>query len=82
MRNTSVGNFGSWKRASNTTMRVRVSLTIELNPEDWMLAFGIERAGVREDVKNYVTNLVQSSAIFDRDTGECAANVWEGKSGE
>jgi hypothetical protein len=82
MRNTSIGNGGNWRRTANTSMRVRVSLTLEINPEDWMRAFGIVRSAVREDVKTYVHNLVQQAEVFDRDRGECPANVWEGRSGE
>jgi hypothetical protein len=43
-------------------MNVRVTLSIEVDPEAWMLAYGCPPEDVREDVKVYVAGGVESSA--------------------
>lgn len=51
-------------------MRVIVTLAIEIeDPEEWTLAFGVEGAAmVRDDVKEYVYNVVQQSAAWEEVT--------------
>ena len=56
-------------------MKINVTITIDMpEPQDWVLAYGCESsaAAIREDVKNYVGNLVQQSSVFD---GEVAAEI-------
>jgi hypothetical protein len=37
-------------------MKVRVSFTVEVDPEAWMANYGVERDQVRDDVRVYVEN--------------------------
>jgi hypothetical protein len=46
--------------ASNT-MNVKISLTLEVNVEGWMMDYGMDRAEVREDVKSFVQTLLQEA---------------------
>lgn len=47
-------------------MKVRVSFTIEVNVEGWMMDYGIPRNEVREDVKSFVlTQLQEASQNFE-----------------
>lgn len=39
-------------------MRVKVTATVEIDPDLWASEYGIERAEVREDVKNYYANIL------------------------
>lgn len=53
-------------------MRVKISMTVEVNPEEWTLAYGVEgAAAIREDVKSYIRGQVQGSAAAD----ECSLEV-------
>lgn len=54
-------------------MKIRVELTIELDPEDWTCTFGVAREDVRRDVKDYVLYLVQGAGCFG--SGEVPATV-------
>lgn len=55
-------------------MKIRVSITVDLDPEDWTLAFGMSgNAEIREDVKEYVLNMVRDSGVFGN--GEVPAMV-------
>lgn len=42
-------------------MKVRVTLTIDVDPEAWTLAYGTEPDQIRDDVKTYVLGTVQHS---------------------
>jgi len=35
-------------------MKVRVSFTLDIDPDAWMLTYGVERSEVRRDVAEYV----------------------------
>jgi hypothetical protein len=38
-------------------MKVRITLTVEIDPEEWTTAYGVEGAQeIRADVKQYVAN--------------------------
>lgn len=55
-------------------MKVRVSLVIEFDPENWTTAFGVEgNKAIREDVRLYVTNGIQQWGVFGN--GEVPADV-------
>lgn len=56
-------------------MKIKVELTVKLDdPADWTLAFGIEGAAqIREDVREYVTALVDGAGVFGN--GEVPATV-------
>lgn len=44
-------------------MKVRIGFTVDVDPELWALAFGVEGAAeIREDVKDYMRNLIQQCA--------------------
>jgi hypothetical protein len=43
-------------------MKIRVTLTIEVDPEAWTLAYGTEPEDLREDVKTYVLGTVAECA--------------------
>lgn len=48
-----------------STMKVRVTLTIEVDPESWDMTYGVEPERIRTDVREYVLNQVQGSAASD-----------------
>jgi phosphoribosylformimino-5-aminoimidazole carboxamide ribonucleotide (ProFAR) isomerase len=39
-------------------MKVKVSLTLDIDPQAWADTYGIDASAVREDVKNYAENIV------------------------
>lgn len=43
-------------------MKVRVTLTIDVDEAAWTLAYGTEPEDIREDVKSYVLGSVEHSA--------------------
>jgi hypothetical protein len=43
-------------------MKVRVTLTVEVDPAAWQLAYGTETEDLREDVRNYIAGSVEESA--------------------
>lgn len=43
-------------------MRIAVQMVIEVDAEAWAEEYGIEKADVRQDVKNYVLNGIQTAA--------------------
>ena len=50
-------------------MKVRVTLSLNVDPEAWDLAYGTgtDAAAVREDVKSYVVTYIQQSAAAEED---------------
>lgn len=47
-------------------MKVRLVVTVEVDPGDWMDVYGCERDEVREDVRSYFTDQIgQASAVED-----------------
>lgn len=45
-------------------MKIAVSLTVEIDPEDWTTNYGIVGdQRIREDVKNYVVDAVESQLV-------------------
>lgn len=56
-------------------MKIRVTVTVDLpDPEQWTTAFGVEGASkIREDVKSYVGNEIQSAGVFG--SGEVDADI-------
>lgn len=51
-------------------MKIRVVLEIEIDPQEWEDAAGCERSEVRNDVKTYIRNTVQASAMIDEADGQ------------
>jgi 6-pyruvoyl-tetrahydropterin synthase len=43
------------------TMKVKISVTLEVNVEGWMMDYGIPKSEVREDVREYVNTLLNES---------------------
>ena len=37
-------------------MKIRITETVEVDPEKWATEFGLEKSEVREDVKAYFSN--------------------------
>lgn len=46
-------------------MRVRVTLTVDVDPDAWEMTYGTPRFELREDVREYVREHVQGSAAAD-----------------
>jgi len=42
-------------------MKISITLTIDVDPEQWADNYGIEKSDVRGDVKTYVHNAVQQA---------------------
>jgi len=43
-------------------MNVKISLTLEVNVEGWMMDYPMDKSEVREDVQSYVRTLLQSAS--------------------
>ena len=58
------------------TMKVRITLTIDVDRESWSDMYGTTDAAteVREDVRSYVLNQIQQSAAAD-DGGIVSARI-------
>lgn len=52
-------------------MRVRVEMTVEVDPEAWELTYGVGKKELREDVRTYVFGCVDNSAAG----AECGLRV-------
>lgn len=39
-------------------MKIKVSLTLDIDPQAWADMYGVDVPAVREDVKNYAENIV------------------------
>lgn len=48
-------------------MRVRIEVTVEVDAEAWAEAYGIAKAEVRGDVKEYALTQLQGAAASDED---------------
>lgn len=58
--------------ADTRPVRVRVTMTIEVDPAAWSDAYGVEgRRNIAEDVRVYAVGYVQQSAAAD----ECGLRV-------
>jgi hypothetical protein len=44
---------------TGTKMKIKCSFTVEVDPEDWAEAFGLERSEVRKDVQTYLARIAQ-----------------------
>lgn len=42
-------------------MKVRVTTTVDIDPEAWASEFGVDKADVREDVRVYFNGIVQGT---------------------
>ena len=51
-------------------MKIRLTVTIDVDPAEWTAEYGTNPADVRDDVKAYFTNLMGQSA-----GGQLAASV-------
>lgn len=48
--------------ATPKPMNVKISLTLTVNVEGWMMDYGITKSEVREDVQEYVKTLLQEAS--------------------
>jgi len=47
-------------------MKIKITLSMDVDPEQWSLIYGIDRDCVREDVRDYVLNQVsQSTGVLE-----------------
>jgi hypothetical protein len=46
-------------------IKVRMTVTVEVDTSEWASLYGINESEVREDVKGYIRNLVQQSPAQD-----------------
>lgn len=44
-------------------MKIKLQFTIDVNPDAWIEAYGVDRADVRDDVRDYVRNSVTAHMI-------------------
>ncbi|ARX83576.1 hypothetical protein SMD44_02998 [Streptomyces alboflavus] len=42
-------------------MKVRITLTVTVNPDEWATEYGVPREDVRADVKDYIGHAVADS---------------------
>lgn len=48
-------------------MKIRVELTVEIDPDAWEMTYGTPRDELRQDVKTYVLGYIQGSAAAEED---------------
>ena len=48
-------------------MRIRITLTVDVDPDNWAMTYGTEPEEIRESVREYVREYVQQSAAADED---------------
>jgi hypothetical protein len=53
-------------------MRVRISFTVEIDPDAWASEYGIDREDVRRDVHTYVEGSVRALLDAYRPDAPCA----------
>lgn len=46
-------------------MKVRITLTLDIDPEVWGLEYGAAPEDMRDDVRSYVLDAIQQSAAGD-----------------
>jgi hypothetical protein len=57
-------------------MKVSVTVTVDLDPADWTMAFGVEGdAEIRQEVKDYIGNIAGQSGVFGN--GEVVLRSWK-----
>ena len=44
-------------------MKIKVQFTVDVNPDVWCDAYGVDRADVRDDVREYARNAVTAWII-------------------
>jgi hypothetical protein len=47
-------------------MKVRVNMTVEIDPEVWAIEYGLDpndKKAIREDVKNYIINGIHEAPV-------------------
>jgi hypothetical protein len=57
-------------------VKIKVTMTIEIDPQDWMVTFGKERHEVREDVKSYIAAAIPESGAFGSGEIEVKSFTW------
>lgn len=43
-------------------MKIRIAVTLDIDPDAWVTEFGVEREDVRADVQEYFKNIVYGQA--------------------
>jgi hypothetical protein len=47
-------------------VKIAITITVDVkDPAEWTRSFGVERAGIRQDVKDYVGTNVQGLRVWD-----------------
>jgi hypothetical protein len=46
-------------------MKIRLSYTVDIDPELWERAYGVGKDEIREDVRSYMRNLIQQCAAAE-----------------
>jgi hypothetical protein len=46
-------------------MKVRITLTLDIDPERWESVYGTEREQLRDDVRSYIEHSIWGSAAAD-----------------
>jgi hypothetical protein len=46
-------------------VKVQIKVTVEVDPQQWADEYGCERSEVREDVRSYFTDAIQSSPAVE-----------------
>ncbi len=52
-------------------MRIRVTVTLDVDPEAWEVTYGVERKDIREDVQRWAEDGLRSQL----DAVDCAATA-------
>ena len=45
-------------------MKIKIETTVSINVESWCLNYGVKPCDVRNDVKGYVENIIQSQLEY------------------
>lgn len=51
-----------WARtAKGTRVKIRLTFTVDIDPDEWVRSYGVERSDVRSDVYSYFRTQIQGS---------------------
>lgn len=49
-------------------MKVRITITVDVDADTWAFEYGVDRKDVRADVKDYIGHLIVGSRHFEEKT--------------
>lgn len=59
------------------TVKVTLTATVEIDPDDWELAFGIPRDEIPDDVKSYMAEGLRHHGVFGNGEVDVKSFDWK-----